>query len=310
MNRRELLKKIEKLDEATILKMSPDVLAILTNDFEEELLKKFVTKAETNEGQRKLIRFIKDSYKKWKKETDQFWGMLGHETYPEYLLNMQVAIECGEVMVDEEERRSKRGELMSKIICQHEMMIASLDYMTDEELAKAEELANHYRHDVGKIPAFEAHIKELEEENQQLKGEKAAWEAEKSELTKKSELPVSSQEWYTGDYDELSADEIFTLRERLVFFATVLSLEHNKKYTVAINLETFIKELCNDQKGIGILFSRMKKPDEMAANGKAAKKVADLMKLIIPKEYRNNQQLRINQLIESMLLNYPESDED
>jgi hypothetical protein len=157
---------------------------------------------------------------------------------------------------------------------------------------------------------YAARIRKLEEENRQLKGEKAAWEAEKSELIKKSELPVPSQEWFTGDYDELPADEIFTLRERLVFFSTVLSLEHNKKYTVAKNLETFIKELCNDQKGIGILFSRMKKPDEMAANGKAAKKVANLMKLIIPKEYRNNQRLRINQLIESMLLNYPESDED
>jgi hypothetical protein len=169
MNQLEILKKIEKLDEATILKMSPDVLAILTDNFEEKLLKKFVTKAETNEGQRKLIRFIKDSYKKWKKETDQFWGMLGHESYPDYLLNMQVAIECGEVMVDEEERRSKREELMSKIICQHEMMIASLDYMTDVELAKALELANLYPHEARKISTLEARIKELEEENQLLK---------------------------------------------------------------------------------------------------------------------------------------------
>lgn len=161
-----------------------------------------------------------------------------------------------------------------------------------------------------RIAALQDRIKELEEENQQLKSEKAAWEAEKSELTKKTELLVSSQEWYTGDCDELSADEIFTLRERLVFFSTVLSLEHDKKYTVAKNLEIFINELCNDQKNICPFFSKMKKLDEKSANSKAAKKVAGLMKLIIPEEYRNDKHITINKIIESMLLNYPENDDD
>ena len=60
----------------------------------------------------------------------------------------------------------------------------------------------------------------------------------------------------------------------------------------------------------GNFFSKMKKLDEKSANSKAAKKVAGLMKLIIPEEYRNDKHITINKIIESMLLNYPENDDD
>lgn len=160
-------------------------------------------------------------------------------------------------------------------------------------------------------------IKELEAENEQLRKKNEELEAEivrlgeqLQQLPQNEESTAPVDEWFTGEYEKLSADKEFTLRERLVFFSTVLSLENNKKYTVASNLATFIGELCNDQNNIGPFFSKMKKPDEASANAKAAKKVADLMKQIIPKEYRNDKHLPINKFIESMKLNFPETEED
>ena len=124
-----------------------------------------------------------------------------------------------------------------------------------------------------------------------------------------SEKVAILDEWYNGPYDNLSREEELVLRERVVFFATVLSLDLEKKYTVLSNLATFISELCNDQKSVGPFLSRMKKPEEAAANAKAATRVAGLMKVIIPEEYRNDKHLKINQLVDSMLLNYPEKEE-
>lgn len=142
-------------------------------------------------------------------------------------------------------------------------------------------------------------IKELQADVERLK----------SELDKAKKKSSMQDEWYTGEYRKLPEDVEFVLRERVVFFATVLSLDLDKKYTVLSNLATFISELCNDQKNVGPFLSRMKKPDEAEKNAKAAKKVAGLMKNILPDEYQNDKHLRINQLIVSMLLNFPSEEE-
>ena len=124
-----------------------------------------------------------------------------------------------------------------------------------------------------------------------------------------SEKVAIQDEWYTGEFDNLSIEKDMVLRERVIFFATVLSLDLDKKYIVLSNLAKFISEICNDQKNVGPFLSRMKKPEEAAANAKAAKKVAGLMKVIIPEEYRSDKHLKINQLVESMLLNFPEKED-
>ena len=124
-----------------------------------------------------------------------------------------------------------------------------------------------------------------------------------------SEKVAIQDEWYTGEFDNLSIEKDMVLRERVIFFATVLSLDLDKKYIVLSNFAKFISEICNDQKNVGPFLSRMKKPEEAAANAKAAKKVAGLMKVIIPEEYRSDKHLKINQLVESMLLNFPEKED-
>ena len=107
----------------------------------------------------------------------------------------------------------------------------------------------------------------------------------------------------------ISIDEKFTLRERLVFFFTVLSLDNDKKYTNLSNLAKFVSELCKDQNNIVPFISKMKKAEEASKNAKAAKRVADMMKQIIHESYRNDENLTINKLIESIQLNFPEEEE-
>lgn len=118
------------------------------------------------------------------------------------------------------------------------------------------------------------------------------------------------ENWYDGEFEKLPDNIEFTLRERVVFFITVLSLELDKKYTVFANLAKLIDDFCNDQNHIAPFISRMKKPEEAAANAKAAKKVADLLKCIIPKEYQQDKHIKINQIIESMIMNFPDSEEE
>ncbi len=144
------------------------------------------------------------------------------------------------------------------------------------------------------------HSHELEEEVKKLKEENT-----KLKETHQNQSNIEDD----GNQEQLSGEEELTLRERLVFFFSVLSLDNNKKYTVLSNLGKFISVLCNDPKNVVSFISRMKKPEEAAANAKAAKKVAELMKLIIPKEYRNDEKLTINKLINSMLLNFPDKEE-
>ena len=97
-----LLDKIKKLNDSMIQNMSPDVMALLTHNFEESLVRNVVYVGKTNLEQRKIIRSIKDKYKSWKKDTDTFWGKLPQlEVYPQFLLEMQMDIECGMVVTAE-----------------------------------------------------------------------------------------------------------------------------------------------------------------------------------------------------------------
>jgi len=193
------------------------------------------------------------------------------------------------------------------------------NYMKNGEIIPQEQFNDIFGTDTDKVEQPESEdVKELKKQLAQQKEQLA--ESEKTIRKLQEELEQARVEnadskdpqegWYTGEYEELSKDVEITLRERVVFFTTVLSLELEKKYTVFANLATFISELCNDQKNIAPFISRMKKPEEAAANAKAANKIAGLMKLIIPKNYRNDMHLKINQLIDSMKRNFPESEEE
>lgn len=160
------------------------------------------------------------------------------------------------------------------------------------------------------IVDFSEKEKEYKKQIDALKTEVESLRAESKKLRNQLDQEQSMRaDWYTGEFEKLPEDIKITLRERLVFFTTVLSLDLNKKYTILSNLATFIDELCNDQHNIGPFISKMKRDKETAANAKAAKKITGLLQTIIPEEYRQDTKLTINKIIESIKANFPEEEE-
>ena len=110
MKQEELLERINNLDYITFLNMSLEVLATLTNNFEEFLVTKLVTRFETNETQREVIRAIKKGYEKMRKDDPfSYWDLMGRE-YPGFMKRMELDIECGKVIKDEEEEQREFNE--------------------------------------------------------------------------------------------------------------------------------------------------------------------------------------------------------
>lgn len=220
--------------------------------------------------------------------------------------------------------------------------IINLDEITDEEIKDEwkKALANAQAEIEAKIPQFKydsgnecismvtkenvvAENNSLKAENKELKEklssmQKNDFSDEVKRLTDENRLLKEKLnelcEWYTEfdeNYEKLSDKDKESNRERIVFFATVLSLSIEKKSTILNNLAKFIESMCNGEaKYIGPLLSRLNYPEYAQANAKAAKKVANDLFLILPKERRKDEKLTINKIIESLKLNFPDKDEE
>ena len=102
-NHLHLLDRIKNLNVSTIENMSFDVMAMITDNFNESLVRNILYIGETNTEQRIIIRCIKNKYRSWKKDRDNYWGK--HpllEVYPKYLSELQMDIECGKLVTTEE----------------------------------------------------------------------------------------------------------------------------------------------------------------------------------------------------------------
>ena len=165
MTQEELLKRIKNVDYLTINKMSYEVVAQLTQEFNEFMVKELLKRGNTNEQQRVIIKAIKRSYKEWCKKDN--WGFVdipGVFKYPQFLKELQVDIECGLMITDEEEAdnlEERKDDYMAK----HTMTKEDID----KAISDAESNTVHDEKSSETIAALEARIKELEEENERLK---------------------------------------------------------------------------------------------------------------------------------------------
>lgn len=96
-NYSHLLERIKGLNATIIERMSPDVMANLTDGFKEQLVREMLYTTHINYEQRTIIKAVKAAYKKWKRSTDRYWGDLPlfPEIYPQYMEELQMDIECG-----------------------------------------------------------------------------------------------------------------------------------------------------------------------------------------------------------------------
>lgn len=165
MEKGELAKRLMSVDYPIIEQMSPEIIAKLTNSFEESYVKLILYKGKNNAEQRKMIIFIKSAYKKWKKNTDMIWGSLPmYEHYPDYLENLQLDIECGKFIMDETGPDETEEDVFEKKMDDY----MERHTMTPEDIQKAiaEVEGESYSDDP---VVLKARNTDLEEENQQQK---------------------------------------------------------------------------------------------------------------------------------------------
>lgn len=138
----ELLHRINTLKYETIKGMSPDGLSRLTSEFHEPLVNALICKVTTNELQRELFRFIKNSYEQWMMLYYPFWKtIIGNSNkYPDYMNDMQLDIECGMVI-------SKKGSYFPPITVQDngEQKDSTTNASSESKIKELEEELESYK---------------------------------------------------------------------------------------------------------------------------------------------------------------------
>ena len=94
----ELKIRIDNMGLEDIDRMSPSNMAILTDNFSEELVRYIILKAVRNNRHRKMIKVIMGKYGDWRKEIgDIFWGSPyfgSKRDFPKYMKDLDFDIEC------------------------------------------------------------------------------------------------------------------------------------------------------------------------------------------------------------------------
>lgn len=183
MKREDLLKRIELLDYLKISKMSPEVLRRLTDNFKEPLVLKLVAKGNTNSSQRIILSSVKKAYGEIQRTTTFLWD----GQYPEYLEDLQLDIECGRLITDEEEEQKKNEKKMDDYMAKHTMTEEDIDKAISgtESITVTDEKSSET------IAALEKSIKELEEKNKVLYSENKEL---KEQLTQKPTAVENTEE--------------------------------------------------------------------------------------------------------------------
>lgn len=199
MNHNELLKRVETLDTSTIVGMSHDVLAMLTDNFKEQLVRALIIRGITNHQQRKIITAIKTSYKRWKKENDTFWGALPQlEQYPDYMEKWQLDIECGWVITADgcmpKTQPQKQFDSWTPSLLG--LVQRNINNTIDNNDSPAKVNKNQLEEAGKRIKKLEASEKQLKKENSKLKEQikKSSGSSNSHELNQQSELLAEKEE--------------------------------------------------------------------------------------------------------------------
>ena len=193
----ESLNRIETLETPTIVKMSVDVIARLTNNFDEQLTRILITRGKTNYQQRKLIATVKDAFKSWKKGTDVLWGAMPQlETYPDYFEKWQLDIECGWILTFD----GCEPDPLESLVAPTSIELA-LDNNKQSKMKRTDEVKT----DNKRLEVAQQRIAELEQEVNKVKSENA----ELREQLQQSAEKVNEEE--TADWAKEKEDTLVEL---------------------------------------------------------------------------------------------------
>lgn len=165
MERKELLERIDILDVSTIEAMSFDVMAMLTEDFKEPLVRALVLQGGGNDDQWKIVKAIMEKYNEWMKDTNPLWEPLTFsETYPEYMMRLKLDVETGYIVTQEGSAPPQRAILKIGPALDHSKMIK---HTPSEKIEQTTETGTNKK----QLVELQARIEELEAENKDLKEE-------------------------------------------------------------------------------------------------------------------------------------------
>lgn len=278
MDKTQLEKRIKSLNVSTIKEMSPDGLAMLTDEFQEPLVMEVMYRATTNREQRDLFAVVKAAYKKWMKENEVMWGGLYGERYPDFMNQLQLDIECGMVV-------TKEGVVLeSSIMVPKGLTPTSLDAMM---AATKRAITNNIVqvNNIEPIKALKRQIQSIEEENRQLKEANAELnqrieeymeehtmsekdidaacsiddvkgqlcekneevDALKKRINELEEELSKKNECGDGDIKDLDDNQRLAIDERIIFFSSALGVSVSPEYINQKKMAALISALSGDK---------------------------------------------------------------
>ena len=234
MTQEELLKRIKNVDYLTINKMSYEVIAQLTQEFNELMVKELLKRGNTNEQQRLIIKTIKRSYKEWcKKENWGFVDIPGAFKYPQFLNDFQTDIECG-LMITDEEEADDFGERMDDYMAKHTMTKEDIDKaISDSECNTVPDEKSSET-----IAALEERIKELESEIEKLKSENKELKEQQTSTDNNDEIEKLKEEiaYLKKETGKLSSREAAILTITACYHAGGLPSNRENLYPILTTL--------------------------------------------------------------------------
>lgn len=163
MNHLHLLDRIKELDVNTIEKMSPETMNRVTSGFDESLVRNIIYTGTTNFEQRKIIKAVKNKYRNWNQSNNFLWI----ETYPEFIEDLQMDIECGLVVTANGNFPESEAKLKISTIPSGAKPVRPISKATQQaNNTKNDGMTENQKQDTS---MYENRIKELEEENKRLK---------------------------------------------------------------------------------------------------------------------------------------------
>ena len=257
MTHEDLLERIKRLNVQLIEEMSPEVMARLTHNFEELLVRNLLYTATTNSEQRKLIKLIKEGYKSWKGDTPIHLGSLSpFIAVPEYMNDLQMDIECGMVITEKGTFSENSARLKLSLIPMGAGPLKPLQKKNTDEHVTVDTIPLQAR-----IDELEKKNAELEKDNKELREELAnkalASSNEYEEMKQRSEVLESlnqanekrlkNYESILGTEEELSKEKHFSITERIIFCSALLGCSLSEDGISQMQMAKLISRFSGDK---------------------------------------------------------------
>lgn len=270
-----LLERIKRLNTTIIEEMSPDVMANLTDGFEEQLVREMLYTTRINNAQRRIIKAVKAAYKSWMEDRHKdhpAWDKIQflYKSCPQYMDELQMDIECGCVVTAKGTFCEASTRLTISVIPSGAVPLKSFPKANQPtEQTVIDGTMNSNTHDADDKDKMIAELRKDKEdlkkeaENAELRKqidqqgvedinlELEKLKAENEHLQVMNEALQKQNERYESmaapDVD-LNEEEKLQIDERIIFFSSLLGCSLKSKVVVQTKFAELIQKMTGDDK--------------------------------------------------------------